>query len=134
LNAARFDLDEQSLVQEIQQLGLPKENSEALGRQFRESKDNMRASLSEESFRINRLLGTEFRVDHILASSTPANAASAAPSTGTVINLKFLYDNRPQDSTDKQIQEFACELTQDKFDLLVKEVSHAITIIESIES
>jgi hypothetical protein len=143
MNAAKFDLDEQSLVQEIQQLGLPKENSDALGRQFRENKDSMRATLSEESFRINRLLSTEFRVDHIIASSSSSSSASASASSsatapaavsGTVINLKFVYDNRPQDTTDRQIKEFACELSQDKFDLLVKEVSHAIQLIESIEN
>ena len=37
-NAAKHDLDEASLVQEIQQLGLPKENSDAIGRQYREHK------------------------------------------------------------------------------------------------
>ena len=31
-------MDEASLVQEIQQLGLPKENSDAIGRQYREHK------------------------------------------------------------------------------------------------
>lgn len=37
-NAAKHDLDELSLVQEVQQLGLPKENSDAIGRQYREHK------------------------------------------------------------------------------------------------
>jgi hypothetical protein len=41
-------LDEISLVQEIQQLGLPKENSEQIARQYREHKDTLRAQFADE--------------------------------------------------------------------------------------
>eukprot|EP00601_Ochromonadales_sp_CCMP2298_P022932 CAMPEP_0173308122 /NCGR_PEP_ID=MMETSP1143-20121109/21560_1 /TAXON_ID=483371 /ORGANISM="non described non described, Strain CCMP2298" /LENGTH=124 /DNA_ID=CAMNT_0014249489 /DNA_START=22 /DNA_END=393 /DNA_ORIENTATION=- len=51
-NAARFGVDEKSLVLEVQQLGLPRENAEVLGRQYREASDLLRARFAEESYRV----------------------------------------------------------------------------------
>ena len=48
VNAARYDVDETSLTQEIQQLGLPKENAEAITKVYREYKEMLRDNLSSK--------------------------------------------------------------------------------------
>jgi len=40
-NAARFDIEEQQLSLELQQIGLPKESSESLCRSYKSSKDKL---------------------------------------------------------------------------------------------
>lgn len=40
-----------------------KENSEALGRQYREHKDVLQEALAQESYRISKLVKTDWRVD-----------------------------------------------------------------------
>lgn len=125
-NSARFDLDEQSLVQEIQQLGLPKENSEALGRQYRENKDKLRDSCASQSLRVNKLTSMDYRIDQVLCTST-------GEGSGPLVQLKFAQNRRPQDQNDdKSTTEFACELSVDKFDLLLNELTEAVGILENL--
>eukprot|EP01031_Cornospumella_fuschlensis_P040263 gene40263-49062_t len=38
-NSAKYDTDDKVLIQEIQQLGLPKENSDMIAKQYRETKE-----------------------------------------------------------------------------------------------
>lgn len=68
-SAAKHDIDEVSFVQEIQQLGLPKENAEAVARQYREHKDTLREKFANDCYRISQLVSCDWRVDRVLASS-----------------------------------------------------------------
>jgi plasmid stability protein len=157
INAGKHDQDEQSLVQEIQQLGLPKENAEALGRQYREHKDILRAALAEESYRMNKYLSTDWRVDCILASSTSSptpntiilpssqenhDYAVSKPDTGVALHLNILYDSRPQDGPMEsslisnpvdRVKNVAFEVSPEKLDLLIHELSIAVKSLDSIE-
>jgi hypothetical protein len=69
-NAAKFNVDEHSLILEIQQLGLPKENTEAIVKQYKDTKDILRNKLAENSYRISKLMNVDWRFDHILATSS----------------------------------------------------------------
>ena len=51
-NAAKFDVDEYTFLQEIQQLGLPKENAEAISKQYRDAKDAIQTTLHNNSYRV----------------------------------------------------------------------------------
>lgn len=124
-------------MQEIQQLGLPKEHSEVIARQYREHKDDLRMKFSEESYRVSTLLSTDWRVDLSIASndSTKRNAS---------IQLKLNLDTQPhQGRLDDQpapqvdgdrIREVAFELDTDKLDILLHELAHAQAMMESIEN
>jgi hypothetical protein len=135
-NAAKHDVDEVSLVQEIQQLGLPKENSENIGRAYRDHKEALRTKFAEESYQLSKLLSTEWRVDQLVASSDAEERA------GPLVQLKFELDTRPHDGpVDGQgeqrvgrIQEFACELTGGKLDVLISELSKAHGILQTLQS
>lgn len=83
----RYDIDDTTLQLEIQQLGLPKENTDVLSRAFREMKDTIQQRLLETSFRINSLTGVEWRVDQVLASS------HSEP--GPRVKVKLTVDNAP---------------------------------------
>ena len=143
-NAAKHDLDELSFVQEIQQLGLPKENSDAIARQFRDNKDSLRSSLAKDSYRISKLLSTDWRVDHIIASGSSDNTTTNIKNE-TLIKLNLLVDTEPQKSNNisntknenlfnSHIQNISFELSSDKLDILVHELSEAKKLLENVES
>ncbi len=122
INAARYDVDETSLTQEIQQLGLPKENAEAIARMYREHKDSLRDNLSSKSFRVSRLVETDWRVDHVLASSDP----KASP--GALVHLNIKSDPAPHRGSShvkERLESTAFELSVDQLDLLLHELSQA---------
>ena len=138
-NAAKHDLDETSLVQEVQQLGLPQENSEAIGRLFREKKDEMRVRFAEESYSVAKLVKTDWRIDGVVASSDESNPAE------TTAHLKFVLDTRPQDSSKDErnnitmvdgfrMKELAFECSAENIDLLVHELARADAVLDGLEA
>jgi hypothetical protein len=142
-NAAKYDVDERSLIQEIQQLGLPKENAEAIAKQYRDHKDNLRAKFSEQSYRVSRLLKADWRVDHILASST---VIGEEPFSGPVIHLKFQVDTAPEResanplgkevvvSDGNRVKDIAFEVTAERLDILIHELAEAQKRLESVDN
>lgn len=134
-NAAKHDLDELSLVQEIQQLGLPKENSEAIARQYREHKDVLRMRLSDESYRVSSIISTDWRVDLVVASSHDQQSEP-------IVQLKLLLDTQPHQGPVEanaaidgvRLREMAFEMDGNKLDVLIRELAHAQSLMESIEN
>ncbi len=55
---------------ELQQLGLPKENSDGVSRPYRIHKERLRAQATAESLRAPRLLSLDWRVDAVISTST----------------------------------------------------------------
>lgn len=47
VNSAKYDVDDSTLLLEVQQLGLPKENADALAGCFREAKDSMQVTFHD---------------------------------------------------------------------------------------
>lgn len=124
-NAAKFDVDEKSLILEVQQLGLPKENTEAIAKQYTDAKELLRRKLAEDSYRVNQLVSVDWRVDHIIASSSVDSSSG-----GSLINVKLDLDSRfeqhgPVHST------IAFQVTPQKLDVLISELSQAKRLMES---
>jgi len=135
-NAAKYDLDEGSLVQEIQQLGLPKENSEAIARQYREHKDSLRTRFADQSYRISKLVSTEWRVDQVVASSSSVAGGGAGAEDGTgnlgpLVHLKLTIDTKPHEAGGSGVEELAFEVQPDKLDVLVQELALAKALMAS---
>lgn len=57
INACRFQTNEATFATELQQLGLPAENSQAIARVFNEQNDTIQQHLNENNFTINELVG-----------------------------------------------------------------------------
>ncbi len=122
------------LITEIQQLGLPKENSDTISKLYRENKDALSDKLSEKSYRISKLLSTDWRVDQVFASS------NSQLTKQKLIQLKFRIDENPQaDSesllrSDQDIQEVNMEMTAEDLDVLIYELSQAQQVMQNINT
>eukprot|EP01052_Picozoa_sp_SAG31_P058996 SAG31_NODE_18335_length_640_cov_0.765250_1_plen_116_part_00 len=79
VSAAKFDVEDRTLSNELQQLGLPKEHSDELCRSYRARKDQLRSQFAKESLRLPKLKQFDWRVDYVLSSSKLAtvNAPTA---------------------------------------------------------
>jgi len=118
-------VDEKSLILEVQQLGLPKENTEAIAKQYMDAKELLRRKLAEDSYRVNQLVSVDWRVDHIIASSSVDSSSGCS-----LINVKLDLDSRfeqhgPVHST------IAFQVTPQKLDVLISELSQAKRLMES---
>lgn len=145
-NAVKHDVDEKSFVQEVLQLGLPKENTDAIAKQYRENKDRLREKFAEESYRVSRLLSVDWRVDQVLASSETAATNSKNASMSATVHLNLRVDTKPQlgalpVSTDSsvavlndRVKALAFEMSAKKLDVLIHELSQAQNLMESIEN
>lgn len=145
VNAAKYNIDDISLLQEIQQLGLPKENSEALSKQYKDNKNNLRSKLAMDSYKISKLLKTDWRIDHIISSSekssSSAKKSEEEDEVELSVHLKLVIDKQPHLSTarpdqpdGKRVVEMACELTVERLDLLIDEVASAHDMLVSMQS
>ncbi len=105
-------LCEQVLNAELQQLGLPKENSDGISRPFRIHRDRLRSQAACDSLRLPRLLSLDWAVEavvgtttigpikqHLSSGSTAAHAAAAAGIADPVYRLRLglshSLDGRP---------------------------------------
>jgi len=129
-NAAKYDVEDRVLIQEIQQLGLPKENSDTVAKQYRESKDALRDQLQKDSYRLSRLLACNWRVDHILASTEKQIDSS---NTEKVVNVQIAVDTRPGLPT-TAIQNLGFELSPDNLDLLIAELTQAHEMMAELDT
>jgi len=85
--AARSDVDHAVLGAELQQLGLPKENSDGISRPFRIHGARLRAQARADSLRAPALLSLDWRLDAVLATSRLGvlRAQPAAPAPASAL-------------------------------------------------
>lgn len=134
-SAAKHDVDEVSFVQEIQQLGLPKENAEAVARQYREHKDTLRDKFAGDSYRISQLISSDWRVDRIVASSGEVDSAAT-------VQFMFKVDALPHggstssngEQSSGRVKAILCEMPAERLDVLIHELSFAQSMMESLHS
>eukprot|EP01133_Synstelium_polycarpum_P001510 gene1510-1761_t len=97
-NAVKNDVDESTLSNELQQLGLPKEHCDSISRAFREHKDKLRSIFYNDTLKLPSLDSLDWRVDYLLSSNTiqEVNAPNVQlnlkvknPSTGEVTSHPF---------------------------------------------
>lgn len=126
-NSARHNLDEATLLMEIQQLGLPKENADAIAKQFRDSKDALRDKFAEDSYRISKLVGADWRVDRVLATS-----AQDEPSC--VVQMRLQVDTKPHlREAEEKLRTVAFEMSPEKLSVLIHELSAAHSAMEGLQ-
>ncbi len=68
-SASKYAVAEDDLAAELQQLGLPKENSVSIAKPYRENQDKLRAACAAKTLQLQRISSVDWRVDCILASS-----------------------------------------------------------------
>ena len=119
---------------ELQQLGLPKENCDALSRQYRDNRAALRAKLVDAAYKHSALLELDWRVDQVLRSSTQGEVNRPC------VHLNFLVDTAPQQGElssrapdGERVCETTCEMSADKFEVLLYELRQAQALMASIE-
>jgi hypothetical protein len=142
-NAAKHDVDEMSLVQEIQQLGLPQEYAGIIGVEYRDCKVALQHRLASDGYRMSRVLDTNWRVD-VLVPLEPAPTACCEAS----IHLRLLVDNQPQNGlivdsnhesparvigNQNRTADVTFSLTETQLDLLITEITQAKFILDQVE-
>ena len=68
-SGAKYSVDGESLSNELQQLGLPKELATALCKVYSDKKEQLQLALKAKSMRIAKLKSVDWRVDYVLGSS-----------------------------------------------------------------
>ena len=151
-SAAKYDLGDNFFVQEILQLGLPKENADAIATLYRRSKDDLRQHFSDSMhLHHHRLASADWRVDRILASGGYCSQHGSKEETGGgggdaqpqpqllppyLIHLNLNIDPSPSSSSASSSNEsrkcIAFKLDNTKLDLMISELSKAHKLMESI--
>ena len=123
-SAAKYNVDGESLSNELQQLGLPKEHATALTKSYSDSLEKLQTQLRKQSLRLSQLDGVEWRVDHIISSSQLKNIDE--PSVQLKLNVR-------EHNTDNIIP-VTFTVSADKFRVLLSELKHADSIMENLTS
>lgn len=88
-SATKWAVEHDVLNTELQQLGLPKENSDGISRPYRIHAGRLRDQARADSLRFARLTSLRFRVDSVVASSTAGTLRSAGEDTVNVYRLRL---------------------------------------------
>ncbi|ELU04548.1 hypothetical protein CAPTEDRAFT_127889, partial [Capitella teleta] len=97
-SAAKFSVDGETLSNELQQLGLPKEHSTSLCKSYGDNMETLQEEFRRTSLRLSSLESIDWRVDYIVSSSHLKNIGEPSvqlrlgiknPDTGKVDNLTF---------------------------------------------
>jgi hypothetical protein len=110
-----------------------------IAKQYRENKDNLRDQLLRESYRLSKLIDTNWRVDQILASSQTTQDSTKSAALGAAektVHLQLLVDHKPNVNEEslKDIQELAFEISPANLDLLILELSQAQEMMNNLDT
>ncbi len=68
-NASKFDVDDNILNQELQQLGLPQENAESISKVFKNQKNKLREFLKDDIFSFNVIKDINYKNSYTLCDN-----------------------------------------------------------------
>lgn len=106
-NAAKYDVEPAILSEELQQLGLPKESSEAIRRAFGRNKDNLIEAFRNHSLSLPSVQNLDWTVDFVMTSNFLPNV------NNSLVRLDVETDggeNVPLNFTSEQFSVFCNEL------------------------
>ena len=121
-SAAKYNVDGDSLSNELQQLGLPREHSMSLQKVYEDNLSKLQDFLRSTSFRLDKLKDLEWRIDYVLGSSQIKDLKEPE------INLRFVTIN--SDSSGEQ--PVSLTMTSDKFRVLLHELKQAYKTMEGL--
>lgn len=119
-SAAKYSVDGDSLSNELQQLGLPKELATALCKVYSDKKEQLQHTLKVKSMRIAKLKSVDWRVDYVLGSSF------LDKENGVEIKLKVTQEC---DCKEEQVSFTASE---GKFQMLTSELRDVYKMMENL--
>lgn len=66
-SSGKFNVDDMMLSQELQQLGLPQDNADAISKVYKKNKDALRAFLKEDIFSFNKISDVHYKTSYCIA-------------------------------------------------------------------
>ena len=66
-SSAKFNVDDLILSQELQQLGLPQDNADAISKVYKKNKEILRNYLKEDIFSFNKISDIHFKISYCMA-------------------------------------------------------------------
>ncbi|XP_051979191.1 COMM domain-containing protein 4-like [Xyrauchen texanus] len=122
-NAAKHDVDSESLSSELQQLGLPKEHTTGLCKSYEDKHNALQEKLRESSLRLGRLEAVNWRVDYTLSSSELKEVNEPT------VQLRLQARNPETDSRETTV----VSVTADKFRVLLTELKQAQVMMNALQ-
>eukprot|EP00056_Hartaetosiga_gracilis_P015968 m.3498 g.3498 ORF g.3498 m.3498 type:complete len:172 (-) comp3556_c0_seq1:61-576(-) len=123
-NATRYDVDSETLANELQQLGLPKEHSQSLCKSFGSFSGKLRDHLGKQTLKVNALESYDWKVDYVIGSSQVESIQSPQ------LSLKLKVES----NADEIPREVTAVVDKNLLDLLVLELQEACEIMNRLES
>ncbi|XP_070547188.1 COMM domain-containing protein 4-like [Ptychodera flava] len=123
-SAAKNNVDGDSLSNELQQLGLPKEHSVALCKSYEDKRSVVQENFRKHSLRLSHLESVEWRVDYVLSSSKLQEVNEPF----VQIRMKV----RNPDTDQSEISSFT--MTSDKFRVFLNELKQAHKLMEGLQT
>lgn len=119
-SAAKYRVDGDSLSNELQQLGLPKEHSVALCKTYGDNLTKLQDSFLQRSLKLNQLADLQWRVDYVLGSSELHEI------TEPEVQLRF----NELDSSSGARLPVSFSMTTQKFSIFLSELKQAQRLME----
>ena len=119
-NSVKFKVETETLTNELQQLGLPKELSTSISKVYNDNYEKLRNVFKSKSLRLSTVESVHWRVDYVLGSS--ALGTAYAPEVQVLIKQK-------EESGNIQFTASA-----QKFQLLLKEMKEAYRHMEHLSA
>lgn len=123
-NSAKYEVDEDILLQELPQLGLPLDICKAIVSEFVKFKDQLRAHFATQTLRLPRVTKTDWRVDYVLSSSHVKSVGE--PSVRMALTLSKPTIDVHQD------QQLSFTMSADKLRVFLNELKTVRRGMESI--
>ena len=121
-SAAKYRVDGDSLSNELQQLGLPKEHSVALCKTYADNLIKLQDAFLQRSLKLNKLEELQWRVDFVLGSSELHEI------TEPEVQLRF----SEVDVSNGAALPVSFSMTARKFSLLLSELRQAQRLMEGL--
>ncbi|CAG5114892.1 unnamed protein product [Candidula unifasciata] len=122
-SAAKYDVDAETLSNELQQLGLPREHSTSVCRSYSDGLGHLQEHFRRTSLRVSGLDSVQWRVDYVLSSSELQNVNEPS--------VQIKLDIKQSDSAEPEPVAFT--LTADKFRVLLHELKQAQSAMENLQ-
>ncbi|CAI8052850.1 COMM domain-containing protein 4 [Geodia barretti] len=121
-SAAKHSVAGDTLDNELQQLGLPKENAGSVCKVYGDNIQKLTAALNDRSLRVSTLDSVQWRVDYVLSSSAVKDIGEPS------VALQLLRKN----PVTKETTPVTFTLSQEKFRLLLRDLKQAHSTMQSL--
>mmetsp|Transcript_14442 Transcript_14442/g.36826 ORF Transcript_14442/g.36826 Transcript_14442/m.36826 type:complete len:202 (-) Transcript_14442:1096-1701(-) len=122
-NAAKYDVEDNQLMNELQQLGLPKEHCESLGRSYKEYKPKLHSVLAENTLKLSSVHDIQWRVDCIVQKQGQID-----------VSLPVVHLRMKKTSGSDGSEDLLFSMPESKFRAVFTEVGRALSTVKALEN